>query len=201
MAQCSECGASIPDNTRFCPQCGASSAAAAAGAAGAASGAYQQAQQQTYQPYQQNYQQQGYQQQQQQYQQQYQQQGYQQQQQYQQPPQKPQKPKPVAPSPEAESYRILTALSYLSLIFLFLTLILGGDSNYVRKHANQAVALNLWYLLCAVCCIVPFLGWIVGGVGSIAGFIFMLICFFRALRYDFYTIPITGKWNIVPQKD
>ncbi len=196
MANCSECGSAIPENTRFCPQCGA------AAAAGAASGAYQQPQYQQQQYQQQQYQP-GYQQQQQQqyqpgYQQQQQQQQQYQQQAYQQPPQKP---KPVAPSPDAEKYRILTALSYLSLIFLFLTLVLGGDSNYVRKHANQAVALNLWYLLCSLCCIVPFLGWVVGGVGSIAGFIFIIICIVRALRYDIYQIPITGKWEIVPQKD
>ncbi len=199
MPNCSECGAYIPENTRFCPQCGAAAAVAAAASA-ASSGTYQPQQYQPtqqYQPGPQYQQQQSYNPQQNYNQQQYQQQGYNQQQ-YQ---QKPQKPKPVAPSKEAEDYRVLTALSYLSLIFLFLTLILGGDSNYVRKHANQAVALNLWFLLCYLCCIVPILGWIVGGIGSIAGFVFVIICLTRALRYDFYEIPITGKWNIVPQKD
>ncbi len=199
MANCSACGAAIPENTRFCPLCGAA-VVAAAGAAGA----YEQPQ------YQQGYQQQGYQQPQYQqgYQQQY-QQGYQQQyqqgydpnayqQQYQ---QAPQKAKPAAPCPEAEQYRLLTALSYITPIFLIVMLVLGGEYNYVRKHAQQAVALILWYFLCSLCMIVPFLGWLVGGVGYVVGFVFTIICIVRALKYDIYEIPITGKWKLVPQKE
>ncbi len=196
MANCSACGAAIPDNTRFCPLCGAAVAAAAGG--------YEQPQYQQ-QPYQQQYQQpyqQGYQQG-------YQQQGYQQgyQQQYQQGydpnayQQAPQKVKPAAPSPEAAQYRILTALSYLSPLFLIIMLVLGGEYNYVRKHAQQALALLMWYFLCSLCMIVPFLGWLVGGVGMVVGFVFMIICVVRALKYDIYEIPITGKWNIIPQKE
>ncbi|MDO5111582.1 MAG: zinc-ribbon domain-containing protein [Clostridia bacterium] len=179
MANCSACGAVIPDNTRFCPVCGAAVAAAAGG--------YEQPQYQQ-QAYQQPYQQQD-------------QPGYDPnayQQQYQ---QAPQKVKPDAPSPEAAQYRILTALSYLSPFFLIIMLVLGGEYNYVRKHGQQALALMMWYFLCSLCMIVPFLGWLAGGIGMVVGFVFMIICIVRALKYDIYEIPITGKWNIIPQKE
>ena len=58
----------------------------------------------------------------------------------------------------------------------------------------------MWELLCALCCIVPILGWIVGGIGTLAGVIFTLICFFRALKYEIFEIPFTGKWQFVPLK-
>lgn len=192
MAKCSECGANIPDNTRFCPQCGAAAAAAAAGAAG--QGAYQQ---QNYQPgsaQQQSYQQQQSSQQayQQNYQQNYQQQNYQQQ--Y-------AKPKPVAPSPDAEKLRLLIAISYWFFPAALIALILDKDSNYARSHVNQVIALYVWALLCSLCMIVPIIGWIVGGLGVLAALIFTIICFFRALRYNIFIIPITGKWQFIPLKD
>lgn len=199
MAKCSECGTNIPDNIRFCPQCGAAAAGAAAAAAGAAAGGYQQ---QSYQAppqqnYQQNYQAQGS------YQQQnYQPQGGYQQQNYQQEAyEAPQRPRHEAPSQDAADFRILMALSYLSFVFLVPALILGKDSNYVRRHTNQVIALNLFGYLCALVMIIPILGWIVGVVGMIANFVFLIIAIVRALRYDIFVIPITGKWRIIPEKN
>lgn len=195
MATCSECGTNIPDNIRFCPQCGAAAEGAAAAAGGYTQQAYQAPPQQNYQ-YQPNYQaqggygQQGYQQQ--AYQQNYQQQGYA-------PPQKP--PRHEAPSKDAEDFRLLMALSYLSILFLVPALILGKDSNYVRRHTNQVIALSLFGYLCALVMIIPLLGWLVGFVGLIANLVFMIIAIVRALRYDIFVIPITGKWRIIPEKN
>lgn len=119
-----------------------------------------------------------------------------QQQQQQQPPQ-PQEP--AAPRTDEEKYRYLAALSYLSPIFMVLALLVGNTSDYLRHHANQCVCLTLWYFCCAIVCIIPILGWIAGGVGMIAGFVIMIICIVKALKRQYYQIPIFGKVRIIPE--
>lgn len=114
-------------------------------------------------------------------------------------PQQPPKQAPVAPSKDAADFRALTALSYLSIIFMFIALILAPKSAYVRKHANQVIALIIWFFACGVVMIVPFLGWLAGGAGMVAGVVFMIICICRACKYDIYQIPIFGAWRIIPE--
>ncbi len=140
-------------------------------------------QQQTYQ--QQSYQQQSYQQP--QYQQQQQQQYYQQSQQnYYQTPQA---------TPDAIENKGLAALCYVSLIFVVIALLANGKSPFVRHHANQAVGVNVLMLLCVLVMIIPFIGWIVGGIGYLVVFIFMIVGFANAMGYKTSTLPICGNWK------
>lgn len=111
---------------------------------------------------------------------------------------------PVAAEPvertDEEKYRYLAALSYLNVIFMMLALLVGNDSNYVRHHANQVACLMIWYICCAIVFIVPILGWIVGGIGMIAGLVITIICIVKALQRKYYEIPIFGKIRIIPEK-
>jgi len=160
---CPTCGATIPDGSVFCGNCGAqvSTAAAAPAAAPAAQPAYQQPtyQQQAYAQPQQQYQQpqQQYQQPQQGYQQQY-QQGYQQQYQqgYQQQYQAP--PLEFAANPaEVQQGKVFAIFSYLGIIFFIIALAAGDKNNqYSRFHLNQGLVLMLFALLG----IIPVIGWI-----------------------------------------
>ena len=76
---------------------------------------------------------------------------------------------------DEEKYRYLAALSYLNIIFMILGLLVGNASNYLRHHANQCVCLMIWNICCGLVCIIPFIGWLVGIVGMIAGFVIMII--------------------------
>jgi len=134
---CPTCGATIPDGSVFCGNCGAqvSTAAAAPAAAPAAQPAYQQP----------TYQQQAYAQPQQQY-----QQGYQQQ--YQAPPLE------FAANPaEVQQGKVFAIFSYLGIIFFIIALAAGDKNNqYSRFHLNQGLVLMLFALLG----IIPVIGWI-----------------------------------------
>ncbi|MBS1479744.1 MAG: zinc-ribbon domain-containing protein [Christensenellaceae bacterium] len=106
---------------------------------------------------------------------------------------------PAGPRTDEEKYRYLAALSYLNIIFMILGLLVGNASNYLRHHANQCVCLIIWNICCGLVCIIPFIGWLVGIVGLIAGFVIMIICIVKALKREYYEIPIFGKIRIIPE--
>lgn len=179
MAHCVNCGTELGAGIKFCPACGTMQPAEQP-----VQQPVQEPVQQTYQqPVQQTYQQQTY-----------------QQPQYEQPVYQQPVQQPVRPASPDDKYRYLAALSYLSLVVLVVFAIFAGkDSNYFRRHANQVAALYIWELACAVLFIIPILGWIVGGIGMVCGFIFMIIAAVKALKCVEYQIPIFGKFQIIPQ--
>ena len=66
--------------------------------------------------------------------------------------------------------RMLAMLGYLTMGVLPL---LGcRNSAYAMHHVNQALWIFIGSLLCAVVCIIPVLGWLVGAIGSL----FLLVC-------------------------
>ncbi|MDO4571929.1 MAG: DUF4870 domain-containing protein, partial [Clostridia bacterium] len=85
-----------------------------------------------------------------------------------------------------------------NVLFFFTLIILGRESAYVRRHANQQLALLLWFLASGIVAIVPFLGWIACGAGMIAGVVFLIIAMVKAYHYEVYEIPLFGKWALVP---
>ena len=105
----------------------------------------------------------------------------------------------AGPRSDEEKYRYLAALSYLNILFLVLALLVGSSSNYIRHHANQCICLTLWSLCFVIVCIIPFLGWLVAIVGGIAAFVIMIICIVKALKREYYEIPIFGKIRIIPE--
>lgn len=93
----------------------------------------------------------------------------------------------------------LAALSYLGVL-VFLPFLASPKSEYCRFHANQSVALMVLTLLCSLCLIVPFLGWIVGGVGDVVCLVFLIMGFVRAWKGKAKALPICGKWTFFKVK-
>ena len=58
--------------------------------------------------------------------------------------------------------------------------------SYVLQRTNMSMGLAL---LC----------WIVGGIGTIAGFVITIICIVKALKREYYEIPFLGKIRIIPE--
>ncbi len=70
------------------------------------------------------------------------------------------------------------------------------DSKVVRFHANQALCLQLFFLLASLCAIVPFIGWLAAAVGGVTGIVFMFMGFFRALGRKAMELPLFGQNRI-----
>ena len=121
-----------------------------------------------------------------------------QQQTYQQQQYQPQKPVFVDDfdPEEKDKYRVLSALTYVNIVFVILALVAKPDSKVVRFHANQALCLTLFFLLASLCAIVPFIGWVAAGVGYITGIVFLFMGFFRALGRKAVELPLFGQNRI-----
>ena len=93
--------------------------------------------------------------------------------------------------------RILAALCYASILFVIVGLLIEPNSKFIRYHINQSFVLYIFAILCAVVAIVPILGWIAAGIGSIAVLVFTVMGIVRALKGTAKDLPLIGKYTIV----
>ena len=92
---------------------------------------------------------------------------------------------------------ILSALCYLSFLFVILGLLIEPNSKFLRYHINQSIILYIFGILCGLVAIIPFLGWIAAVIGSVACVVFMVMGIVRAFKGQAKDLPIIGKYRIV----
>ena len=100
---------------------------------------------------------------------------------------------------DVERYRNIAALSYVLMPLAAIMLILDKDSNYVRHHVNQVICLMLWFIANYIVLMIPVLGGIAGGVGMVAGVVFMIMAIVRTCKREYYEIPWIGKIRFIPE--
>lgn len=96
---------------------------------------------------------------------------------------------------------ILAALCYLSITFVILALLLEPNSKFIRYHINQAIMLDVLVFAGVIVAIIPFLGWLVAFVVSIAATVFMIMGIVRAYKGQARDLPWVGKYTIVHSYD
>lgn len=93
--------------------------------------------------------------------------------------------------------KALSAFCYISFLFAIIALLVEPNSKFVRYHINQCLLLTVFEFICGIVCIVPVLGWIVGGIGSIAVIVFTIMGIVRAAKGVAKDLPIIGKYTVV----
>ena len=178
MAFCTKCGAQVPDGSTFCTACGNPIASAAAPAQPAQPAAPEQPAQAAapapapapQQQYQQQYQQAAPNQQAQ----------YQQQYAYQPPAPDQYDHTSEYDAKDISDNKVYAMATYMfSVLGIIIALLASRDSKYAAFHVRQAMKLEIATVLCAVCMIVPILGWIVGGIGAVIIEVLKIIAFFQ----------------------
>ena len=91
--------------------------------------------------------------------------------------------------------KMLAMLGYLTMGIL--PMIGARNSAFAMHHTNQALWIFIGSLLCALVCIIPFLGWIVGFVGSIALFVFEIMGIVRALKGSGKYLPFIKNLPVI----
>ena len=92
---------------------------------------------------------------------------------------------------DVEDNRMLAMLGYFTMGVLPM---LGcRNSAFAMHHVNQALWLAIGAFLCALVCIIPVLGWIVGGICSIVLVVFEIIGIVRALKGSGAYLPFIEK--------
>jgi len=90
--------------------------------------------------------------------------------------------------------KITSILSYFGLI-LWLVAYLAGDKEGAKFWLNQSLVLTIASIVCSVVAVIPLIGWIVGGLASIAIFVFWIMGLISAINQEEKPLPIIG--NIV----
>ena len=91
----------------------------------------------------------------------------------------------------------VSALSYLSLLFVVVALLLEPNSKFLRYHINQSIVLQIFGVVAALVAIIPVIGWIVGCVASIAAVVFLIMGIVRAYKGQAKDLPLIGKYTVV----
>ena len=91
--------------------------------------------------------------------------------------------------------KMLAMLGYLTMGIL--PMIGARNSAFAMHHTNQALWIFIGSLLCGLVCIIPFLGWIIGAIGSI----FLLVCeiigIIRALKGSGAYLPFVKGLPVI----
>lgn len=85
----------------------------------------------------------------------------------------------------------LACIAYITWIGFFIALIMNKDVNneFVNFHLNQALILNIGFLISAV----PIIGWLI----SIVIFIFWIMAIISAIQKKTTPLPLIGDIHII----
>lgn len=94
---------------------------------------------------------------------------------------------------DAKTTGIIAYLTWIGLLVAFL----AGDKEGAKFHLNQTIVLLLAGVICSFVVAVPFIGWLVGGVG----WIFLIICWFigfiGACKGEENPVPLLGSIQLL----
>lgn len=87
------------------------------------------------------------------------------------------------------------ALAYLlGFITGIIFLVIEKDNKYIRFHAMQSTILSIGLFVVQIGLgLIPVLGWIVGFLLSIAGFILWILMMWKAYNGEMYKLPYVGE--------
>ena len=90
----------------------------------------------------------------------------------------------------------LALLSYLSVLVL-IPIFAGGESRFVRFHANQGLILLIASVLVGALRFVPFLGWILSRIGQLAVLGYMILGIVNVVRGRARELPLIGQFVLI----
>ena len=104
-----------------------------------------------------------------------------------------QSPMQTVPSGETvrDQDKIMLILAYLGILSL-IPLLTVKDSEYVKWHARQGLALFGTAIVLVVVSVIPFVGWIIVCVGQVAVLVCVVMGIVKALGGHRWKIPVVG---------
>jgi len=93
---------------------------------------------------------------------------------------------------EIEEGRFFAVISYISFLCI-LALLLKKDNKFAIYHAKQGLVLFVFESVVFILSIVPVLGWLIGGLGFIAFFLFSLWGMLESFSGKYSRLVIIAK--------
>jgi len=85
-------------------------------------------------------------------------------------------------------------LAYITIIpaIVFLVVAPYNQKAFIRFHCWQSIFLNIaWFAICIIG-IIPFIGWLIFGVGVLVLFVAWIIVLLKAFKGERYKLPFIG---------
>ena len=87
------------------------------------------------------------------------------------------------------------ALAYITILPAIILLLLApyNTKAFIRFNAFQSIGLYLCILCLCIIMIIPFLGWLIAFVGSIAAVVLWIMAIVNAAKGQVFKIPVIGQ--------
>jgi uncharacterized membrane protein len=85
-------------------------------------------------------------------------------------------------------------LAYVTIIpaIIFLVVAPYNQKPFIRFHAWQSIFLSIVWFAISIIGVIPFLGWLIFGVGMLILFVAWIIVLLKALKGERYKLPFIG---------
>jgi len=93
---------------------------------------------------------------------------------------------------DAKSNAIISHITFVGWI-IALVINSGKKEEYASFYIRQNLGLMLGFVACSIIFPVPFLGWVIGGVGYAVLFIFWLMSLIWSISDEMKPVPWLGK--------
>ena len=105
---------------------------------------------------------------------------------------------------DIQNNKVMALLAYLGFLFL-IPLLAAPNSRFARYHANQGLVLFIFEAIAGVVtgiiCVIPFVGWIIGGILSgavgIFGLVLTILGIVNAANGQAKQLPLIGGITIL----
>jgi len=99
----------------------------------------------------------------------------------------------MADPKDVEQNKALAAIGYLGILFL-VPMLAAPKSPFAQFHAKQGMVLFIAAIIMSVILAIPFVGWVVGGVGEVLILILMIMGILNAVNGQEKPLPVIGKF-------
>ena len=89
-----------------------------------------------------------------------------------------------------------SALAYVTFIpaIIFLLVPPYNQSPKIRFHAIQELGLSVVWFVLSIIFIVPFIGWLIGGLGLLCLLVVWIMCILKASQGSVFKVPVLGNF-------
>lgn len=101
---------------------------------------------------------------------------------------------------DIQNNKVMALLAYLGFLFL-IPLLAAPNSRFARFHANQGIVLFIFGAIASIIagatCLIPFVGWIIGGILGIFELVLMILGIVNAVNGQAKQLPLIGGITIL----
>ena len=99
---------------------------------------------------------------------------------------------------DIEANKIMAVISYIGLLVIVpLVTKKYKDSPFLKFHVNQAIVFYIGQAIAGFICIIPYVGFLIGGIACMGIAVLQIISFVSALRGETKSFPIVKDIKII----